>query len=91
MNTSVHMNVGCVYALYSLYITQPRSVSPVNIRITLNIWKILVNIHRDCLSKNITDPVVVFNKLIGSNAFVFTAVPPHLTQEFQEQDYDNYR
>jgi len=62
----------CLYALYSTQLRQPRSL----IRVSLETWKHLEQLHERVKERQIWDAYHIFRKLYKDRCFCFTAYAP---------------
>ncbi|KAJ2345599.1 hypothetical protein IWW50_000727 [Coemansia erecta] len=65
----LEIRIGVIYALYLMYFTQPVNFPNINIRVTMDMWVMLVKLYEYCREADIRDAVYVFDRLVGVGAF----------------------
>ena len=75
------IRVGVIYLLYFLYCTQPKTIQsashkqkPVQIKISIDAFKELVNMMEQFIEKDLTEPYIVLSRLRSLSAFEYCAM-----------------
>ncbi|KAL0267162.1 UNVERIFIED_CONTAM: hypothetical protein PYX00_009510 [Menopon gallinae] len=87
---SFHIRVGALYILYGLYFKQPIKEA-VKIRFTLNEWKHLCDLIKQCKEAKHLDACFIHYKLYIQGAYVFTIIsrPAGLERGFRKYGLKN--
>ncbi|KAJ2692794.1 hypothetical protein H4218_006266 [Coemansia sp. IMI 209128] len=69
----LEIRIGVLYALYLMYFTQPVNFPNINIRMDMDMWKMLTKLYQYCNETDIRDIVYVFDRLMADGAFDLVA------------------